>query len=137
MHTTDPITARASGPTTLGDLFAEVLPLVGTVFVAGPPVLVASAGTVLFALMLAGPFALLVTLVVALAAAAAVVTFAGAILATPYLLIRHFRPRLAKRRHVAEGSAPIAAVVIARTARATKRPRIAALAQSTTGRASR
>jgi hypothetical protein len=134
MHTTDPITARASGPPTLGDLFAEVLPLVGTVFVAGPPVLVACAGTVLFALMLAGPFALLVTLVVA---AAAVVTFAGAILATPYLLIRHFRLRLAKRRHVAENSAPIAAVVIARTARATKRPRIAALAQSTTGRAAR
>jgi hypothetical protein len=134
MHTTDPITARASGPPTLGDLFAEVLPLVGTVFVAGPPVLVACAGTVLFALMLAGPFALLVTLVVA---AAAVVTFAGAILATPYLLFRHFRLRLAKRRHVAENSAPIAAVVIARTARATKRPRIAALAQSTTGRAAR
>jgi hypothetical protein len=134
MHTTDPITARASGPPTLGDLFAEVLPLVGTVFVAGPPVLVACAGTVLFALMLAGPFALLVTVVLA---AAAVVTFAGAVLATPYLLIRHFRLRLAKRRHVAEGSAPIAAVVIARTARATKRPRIAALAQSTTGRAAR
>jgi hypothetical protein len=134
MHTTDPITARASGPPTLGDLFAEVLPLVGTVFVAGPPVLVACAGTVLFALMLAGPFALLVTVVVA---AAAVVTFAGAVLATPYLLIRHFRLRLAKRCHVAEGSAPIAAVVIARTATATKQPAIAALAQSTTWRTAR
>ena len=66
--------------------------------------LVAWAGTVLFALMLAGPFALLVTLVVALAAAAALVTLAGAILATPYLLIRHFRRRLAQRRHVSDGA---------------------------------
>ena len=54
--------------------------------------------------MLAGPFALLVTFVVVLAAAAALVTLAGAILATPYLLIRHFRLRLAKRRHVSEVS---------------------------------
>jgi hypothetical protein len=137
MHTTDPITARASGPPTPGDLFAEILPLVGTVVVAGPPVLVAWAGTVLFALMLAGPFALVVALVVAFAAAAALVTLAGAILATPYLLIRHLRLRLAKRRHVSEGLAPIATVVIARTARATTRPAIAALAESTTWRASR
>jgi hypothetical protein len=136
MHTTDPITAHTSGPPTLGDLFAEVLPLVGTVFVAGPPVLVAWTGTVLFALMLAGPFALLVTLVVALVAAAALVTLAGAILATPYLLIRHFRLRLAKRRHFSEGWAPIATVV-ARTGGATKRPGVAALAESTTARASR
>ncbi|MGZ6635911.1 MAG: hypothetical protein ACXVHB_27785 [Solirubrobacteraceae bacterium] len=137
MLTTDPITTHASGPPSLGDQFAEVLPLVGTVFVAGPPVLVAWAGTVLFALMLAGPFALLVALVVAVAAAAALVALAGAIVATPYLLVRHVRLRLAKRRHLSEGSAPIAAVVIARTARAATRPAIAALVESTTARASR
>jgi hypothetical protein len=136
MHTTEPITPTASGPPTLGDLVAEIAPLIGTVFVAGPPVLVAWAGTVLFALMLAGPFALLVTLVVALAAAAALVTLAGAVLATPYLLIRHFRLRLAKRHHVSEGWAPIATVV-AWTGRVTKRPAIAALAESMTARASR
>ena len=102
MSTTEPFTPTASGPPTLGDEVAEVLPLVDTVFVAGPPVLLVWAGTVLFALMLAGPFALLVTFVVVLVAAAALVALAGAILATPYLLIRHFRPRLAKRRHVSE-----------------------------------
>jgi hypothetical protein len=117
MHTTEPITPTGSGHPTLGDEVAEIDPVIGTVFVAGPPVLLAWAGTVLFALMLAGPFALLVTLVVALAAAAALVTLAGAILATPYLLIRHLRARLAKRRHVADGWAPIATVVAARTAR--------------------
>jgi hypothetical protein len=98
MQTTEPITPTASGTPTLGDQLADVLPVVDTVYVAGPPVLVAWAGTVLLALMLAGPFALLVTLVLVLVAAAAVVTLAGALLATPYLLIRHFHPRLAKRR---------------------------------------
>jgi hypothetical protein len=136
MHTTESISPTASGPPTLRDQLADVLPLVDTVFVAGPPVVVAWVGTVLFALMLAGPFALVVTLVVALVAAAALVTLAGAILATPYLLIRHFRLRLAKRRHVSEGWAPIA-TRIARTGRATKRPGIPALAESTTARASR
>ena len=136
MLTTDPITTRASAPPTLGEQLAEVLPLVGTVFVAGPPVLVAWAGTALFALMLAGPFALLVTLVVVVLAAAALVALAGAILATPYLLVRHFGPRLAERRHLSEGSAPVAAVVMARSAMVA-RPAIATLAESTIARASR
>lgn len=122
MHTTEPITPTASGPRTLGDMAAETVTLVGAVFVAGPPVLVAWAGTVLFALMLAGPFALLVTLAVALAAAAGLVILAGAVVATPYLLIRHLRPRLAKRGHFSKGWAPIAI----------NRPDIAALAKSLT-----
>jgi hypothetical protein len=117
MNTTEPITPTASGPPTLGDQLADVLPLIGTVFVAGPPVLVAWVGTVLFALMLAGPFALVAALVVVLVAAAAVVTLAGAILATPYLLIRHLRLRLATRPHFSGGAAPIATVVAARASR--------------------
>jgi hypothetical protein len=117
MNTTEPITPTVSGPPTLGDQLADILPVVDTVYVAGPPVLVAWAGMVLFALMLAGPFALVATFLVVLVAAAAVVALAGAILATPYLLIRHFRLRLAKRRHVSEGWAPIATVVAARASR--------------------
>jgi hypothetical protein len=117
MNTTDPLTPTASGHPTFGDQLAEVLPVVDTVYVAGPPVLVAWAGTVLFALMLAGPFALVVTFAVVLVAAAALVTLAGAILATPYLLIRHFRARVATRREVSEGPAPIATVVAAGAAR--------------------
>jgi hypothetical protein len=125
MQTTEPFTPTASGPPTLGDMVVEIVPLISTVFVAGPPVLVAGAGTVLFALMLAGPFALLVTLVVVLAAAAALVMLAGAILASPYLLIRQLRPRLAKRHQ------------LSRTETARTRPAIAALAGSMTARASR
>ena len=116
MYTTEPFTPTASGPPTR-DQVAEVLALVDTVFVAGPPVLVLWAGTVLLALMLAGPFALLVTFVVVLVAAAALIALAGAILATPYLLMRHLRLRLAKRHRVSEVSAPIATVVAARAAR--------------------
>jgi hypothetical protein len=78
-------------------MVAEVVPLIGAVYQAGPPVLVAGAGTVLFALLLVGPFVLLVTVAVAVAAAAALVALAGAILATPYLLIRHVRTRIASR----------------------------------------
>jgi hypothetical protein len=117
MNTTDPITPTASGPPTLGDQLAEVLPVVDTVYVAGPPVLVAWTGTVLLALMLAGPFALVATFALVFVAAAALVTLAGAILAAPYLLIRHFHVRLAKRRHVSEAPAPIATVVAAGAAR--------------------
>jgi hypothetical protein len=113
MHTTEPTTPTASGRRTLGDQLAEILPVVDTVYVAGPPVLLAWAGTVLFALMLAGPFALVVAFVVVLAAAATLVTLAGAILATPYLLIRHVRQRLAKRSHVAARRAPIATTIVA------------------------
>jgi hypothetical protein len=117
MNTTEPIAPTASGRPTLGDQLAEVLPIVDTVYVAGPPVLLAWAGTVLFALMLAGPFALLVTLAVVFVAAAALLTLAGAILAAPFLLVRHFRVRLAERRHVSEAPATIATVVAAGAAR--------------------
>jgi len=91
MNTTEPITPSTPGPPAFGDQLAEILELARTVFVAGPPVLVAGAANVLLALMLAGPFALLVTLVVALVAATALVALAAAILATPYLLVRRVR----------------------------------------------
>ena len=67
-------------------------------------------------LFIIGPFALLVTFGVVLVAAAAVIALAGAILATPFLLVRHLRQRLAKRR-VSVVSAPMATVVAARAAR--------------------
>jgi hypothetical protein len=133
MFTTEPSSPPACPPPSLRDQAAEVLPVVGAIFVAGPPVVVAWTATVLFALMLAGPFALVATFVVVLVAAASVVALAGAILATPYLLFRHFRLPVATRRHL---SAPIASV-IAWTGRARKRVDIPALVQSTTPRASR
>jgi hypothetical protein len=65
-------------------------------------------GTVLV-LPIAPPFALIGLVVVALAAVAALVALAGAVLATPYLLVRSVRRRLAERDQSTEGSVPIAA----------------------------
>jgi hypothetical protein len=104
MHTTESFTHTASGPPTLGDAAVEIVPLISTVAVAGPPVIAAWVGTILFALLLAGPFALIATLVVVLAVAAALVAVTGVILATPYLLIRH----LGRRRSSAASVRPAA-----------------------------
>jgi hypothetical protein len=56
-------------------------------------------------------FALIGVLVVALAAVAALVVLAGAILASPYLLVRTVRRRLAERHQSTECSAPIAPAI--------------------------
>jgi hypothetical protein len=81
-------------------------------------------GIVLLGLVLVLPlvpsFALIGVVVVALAAVAALVALAGAILATPYLVVRGLRRRLAERHQSTEGSAPIA-TTIARAAAATNR----------------
>ncbi|HEX6583820.1 MAG TPA: hypothetical protein VF056_09460, partial [Thermoleophilaceae bacterium] len=50
-------------------------------------------------LLIVPAFALIGLAVVALAAGAALVALAGAILATPYLLFRTLRRRLAERHH--------------------------------------
>jgi hypothetical protein len=56
-------------------------------------------------------FALIGVVVVALAAVAALVALAAAVLATPYLLVRTLRRRLAEQHRQAEGSAPIATTI--------------------------
>jgi hypothetical protein len=80
---------------TVGEMRDEIRPLIGAVVVAGPPVVFLAGPLTLGTLMLAGPFALLVTgllvVVAALVAAAALVALAGAIVAAPYLLVRHVR----------------------------------------------
>jgi hypothetical protein len=74
---------------------AEILPVVGVVVVAGPPVVLLAGPLVVFALILAGPFLLLLTIVALLIAATVLVALIGAILASPYLLVRHLRERRA------------------------------------------
>ena len=71
----------ASADSTLREMLDETLTLVGAIPAYGPPVIVVAAPWLLLALMLAGPFALLVTLVVLI----------GAIVAAPFLLVRHLR----------------------------------------------
>ena len=88
----------------------ETLPLVGAVPVYGPPVVLLAGPWILLALMLAGPFALLVTFVLLLAAAAALAGLIGVILAAPFLLVRHLREHRADHAPV---RAPAARLVAA------------------------
>jgi hypothetical protein len=74
----------------------------------------------LLVLPLAPPFALIAVVVLALAAVAAVVALAGAVLASPYFVVRHVRRRLAERHQSTEASVPMA-TAIARAATATHR----------------
>jgi hypothetical protein len=76
---------------TFGEILDDVLPVIGVIFVAGPPVVFLAAPWLLLALMLSAPFALLVAfVVVALVAVALLVTLA-AVLAAPYVLVRRLR----------------------------------------------
>jgi Cu/Ag efflux pump CusA len=108
MRTTEPHNHMASGSSSLGDAAVEIVPIISTVFAAGPPVLLMWVGLVVFALLLAGPFLLFVTIVIALVALAGLVVAAGAILASPFLVIRHFHRRAAQREHTADGWSPVA-----------------------------
>jgi uncharacterized membrane-anchored protein len=83
-----------------------ILPVVGVVAVAGPPVVLLAGPVVLFALMVAGPFVLLLTVVAVLVGSMLVVALVGAILASPYLLVRHVRERRAAARSSSSASAP-------------------------------
>jgi hypothetical protein len=69
-------------------------------------------GTVLLGAVVVLPlvpaFALIGLVVVALAAVAALVALAGAILATPYLLVRSLRRHLEEEHQSTEGPLPIA-----------------------------
>ena len=74
----------------------------------GPAVI----GGLLLVLLVPG-FALIALVVVALAAVAALVALAGAILATPYLLVRTLRRHLAEHHQSTKRPVPIATAITA------------------------
>jgi hypothetical protein len=78
----------------------------GFEWIPGPVLL----GTVLV-LPIAPSFALIGLVVLALATVAALVALAGAILASPYLLVRTLRRRLAERHQSTQGSVPIVTAI--------------------------
>jgi hypothetical protein len=108
-------TQRAATPSpTFGEMLEEVLPLVGVVVVAGPAAIFVAAPLVLLALMLAAPFAVLVTFVLlGLAAATVVAVVARALVAIGSMLVRHL-PRRPARSAPASDPAPQLVVVPAR-----------------------
>lgn len=92
-----------SPPPPLEERLNEVLSLVGVVPVSGPPIILFVGAWVLFALMLAGPFLLLVTFVLG---AVVLVVAIAAILAPPYLLVRRVRKQRTHRHEPRAGRRP-------------------------------
>jgi hypothetical protein len=101
--------AAASADPTFGETVDETVPLVGVVPLYGPPVVLLAGPWLLLSLMLAGPFALMVTFVVLLAAAATLVGLVAAALAAPYLLVRRLRSDWAAHASVQAPSARLVA----------------------------
>lgn len=64
-------------------------------------------------LLIVPPFALIALAVVAVAAVAAVVALAGAVLASPYLIVRTVRRHLAEREQSTEAPVPITTAITA------------------------
>jgi|SRR5215208_3029847 len=92
---------------TVGETLDETLPVVGVVPVHGPAAILVAGPWVFIALMLTGPFALLFTLVALLAAGAAIVALIGAILAAPFVLVRHVRRHRAARESMHAPAVPV------------------------------
>jgi hypothetical protein len=84
------MTSDSSSPK-VAEMLGETLSLICFMAVYGPPVVFLAAPWLFLGLILSGPFALVVTLIVALLAATALVAGIGAILATPYLIVRRRR----------------------------------------------
>jgi hypothetical protein len=107
MHTTEPLTSPPpasvtalsrdvsdAAPLTGGesptfrDMLDDVLPVIGVIFVAGPPVIFLAGPWLLFVLMLSGPFALVVAFVLVGLVAAALLATLAAIVVAPFVLVR-------------------------------------------------
>ena len=78
-------------PPTLGELLQTTAPLINAPAFYGPPVIFLLGPWLLLVLLLIGPFAVIVTGVLLLAVAAGLLVLFAAVVASPYLLIRHLR----------------------------------------------
>ena len=93
---TQPIGARrpasaSAERSTRGDLFHTAAPLIDAPAFYGPPVIFVLGPWLLLVLLLIGPFAAMVTVVIAMAVVAGLLAVLVAVIASPYLLIRHLR----------------------------------------------
>jgi hypothetical protein len=98
-----------SQPTpTFKEVLDRVLEIVGFVFVAGPPVLFVAVPWFLVALLLTPWVAAMVALVAVVLAAGALLAAVGALVASPYLIVRHVREHHAAAEASAPAEAPLA-----------------------------
>jgi hypothetical protein len=80
-------------PPTLAEAAADIVPVIGVVFVAGPPVIFIAGPWLFLVLMLSGPFAVLVAFAALWVAATLLLTALAGIAATPYVVVRGLRRR--------------------------------------------
>jgi hypothetical protein len=108
VNTHAPLTSDRPTP---GELLRRVLAGIFFIPVAGPPVILLLGPWLLLVLLVIPPAAFLITIVLVLAVAAGLVVALGALIASPYLLVRHLRehpvprPQFAFVRRVARASA--------------------------------
>lgn len=75
---------------TWGKTFVEAAPIIDTPAFYGPPIIFVLGPWLLLVLVAIGPVALVLTLVLVLAVAAGLLAACVAVIASPFLLIRHF-----------------------------------------------
>lgn len=100
--TTHPIAPRGRGSPsparpTWRELLDETAPMIGTPALFGPPIIFLLGPWLLLVLLLIPPAALLITLVLVALVTAGLLAALAALIASPYLLVRHLRTRHASR----------------------------------------
>lgn len=80
-----------------GNVFEDAVPMIDAPAFYGPPVVFVLGPWLLMVLLLAGPFALFLMVLLALAAAAGLMAVFVAMIASPYLLIRRLHSRRTAR----------------------------------------
>ena len=93
----DPASETPDQPT-IKEVLQEVVPLLFFVPVAGPPAILLVGPLLLFVLLLVPPAAVLITLTIVFVLGAGLLVALGALIASPYLLVRHLRARHALAR---------------------------------------
>jgi hypothetical protein len=88
-----------SNHTNATETFAETAAVIAAPAIYGPPVSFILGPWLFLVLLLAPPFALLFTILLVLAVAAVLLTVAGLVVASPYLLLRHLQGRAVPRPH--------------------------------------
>src|SRR6516165_11882932 len=80
-------------PPTIAERFGETVPLIDAPAFFGPPVIFLLGPWMLLVLLLIPPAAVLITLMVIMLLGAGLLVTLGALIASPYLLVRHVRAR--------------------------------------------
>ena len=93
--TSDPRDRSSASPDrpTSGEWLSETVPLISAPAFFGPPVIFLLGPWLLLVLLLVPPAAFLITLAVVTVVGAGLLAALGALIASPYLLVRHLRAR--------------------------------------------